>query len=159
MYGSMRELTEEELARAIRLDPSQIAGLGPSIDALLMMLLERKRKILAKYETSTVQKLARREYRKLASKVHPPDKLREAFDKAVRDEQIREAILSLPSKYRIVVVLRYFEGYSCEQIAQILECPAATVRTRLFRAHARLAQKLQQYFQILPAKGDEACEV
>ncbi|MEE9602784.1 MAG: hypothetical protein V3V75_05720, partial [Thermoguttaceae bacterium] len=90
MYGSMRELTEEELARAIRLDPSQIAGLGPSIDALLMMLLERKRKILAKYETSTVEKLTRREYRKLASKVHPPAKLREAFDKAVRAEQIRE---------------------------------------------------------------------
>ena len=32
-YGSYRELTEEELARAIELDPSQIAGLGPSIDA------------------------------------------------------------------------------------------------------------------------------
>ena len=55
MYGEHRELTEEELARAIRLDPSQIAGLGPSIDALMAMLEERKRKILAKYETKTVQ--------------------------------------------------------------------------------------------------------
>ena len=90
MFGSMRELTEEELARAIRLDPSQIAGLGPSIDALVMMLLERKRKILEKYETETVQKLARREYRRSASEVHPPGKLSDAFDKAVRDEQIRE---------------------------------------------------------------------
>src|SRR5260221_41120 len=35
MYGSMRRLTEEELARAIHLDPSQIRGLGPSIEALL----------------------------------------------------------------------------------------------------------------------------
>ena len=35
MYGEHRELTEEELARAVRLDPSQIAGLGPSLDALL----------------------------------------------------------------------------------------------------------------------------
>ena len=47
MFGERRELTEEELARAIRLDPSQIAGLGPSIDALIAMLQERKRKILA----------------------------------------------------------------------------------------------------------------
>ncbi len=47
MFGERRELTEEELARAIRLDPSQIAGLGPSIDALIAMLEERKRKILA----------------------------------------------------------------------------------------------------------------
>ena len=45
-YGSMRELTEEELARAIRLDPSQIAGLGPSLDALIAMLEERKRRII-----------------------------------------------------------------------------------------------------------------
>src|SRR5215813_8085 len=58
MFGERRELTEEELARAIRLDPSQIAGLGPSIDALLEMLKELKRKILAKYETKTVRQKA-----------------------------------------------------------------------------------------------------
>ena len=40
----------------MRLDPSQIAGLGPSLDALLAMLLERKRKILATYETESVQR-------------------------------------------------------------------------------------------------------
>src|SRR5262252_463941 len=62
MYGDGRRLTDAELARAVRLDPSQIAGLGPSIDALLAMLLERKRKILAKYETDSVQNLARKEY-------------------------------------------------------------------------------------------------
>src|SRR6516162_11025981 len=45
-YGSMRRLTEEELANAVRIDPSQIAGLGPSIEALMEMLRERKRKIL-----------------------------------------------------------------------------------------------------------------
>lgn len=33
-YGKYRELSEEELAKAIRLDPSQIAGLGPSLDSL-----------------------------------------------------------------------------------------------------------------------------
>src|SRR4029450_6572518 len=56
MYGDMRELTDEELARAIRIDPSQIAGFGPSIQALRAMLEERKRKILEKYETRKVQK-------------------------------------------------------------------------------------------------------
>ncbi len=53
MYGNYRELTEEELARAVRLDPSQIAGLGPSLDMLRAMLEERKRKILETYETQT----------------------------------------------------------------------------------------------------------
>jgi hypothetical protein len=37
-YGNYRELTEEELARAVHLDPSQIAGFGPSIEALRAML-------------------------------------------------------------------------------------------------------------------------
>jgi RNA polymerase sigma-70 factor (ECF subfamily) len=87
-----------------------------------------------------------------------------------RNNQIQKAVLSLPPKYRTVVVLRYFEDYSCEQIAQILECPASTVRARLFRAHALLAQKLKQYFQTKlffnsalescpePAKGHEGTE-
>ena len=49
MFGNMRRLTEEELARAIHLDPSQIRGFGQSIDALIAMLLERKRQILSTY--------------------------------------------------------------------------------------------------------------
>ena len=51
-YGDMREFTEEELANAVRLDASQIAGLGPSLEAPAAMLEERKRKILEKYETA-----------------------------------------------------------------------------------------------------------
>ncbi|MEX0938720.1 MAG: hypothetical protein WDZ59_12740 [Pirellulales bacterium] len=90
MYGSMRELTDEELARAIRLDPSQIQGLGPSIDALITMLQERKRKILATYETDTVQKLAKREFRDTAEAIRPPRILRDRFHRAVREEQIRD---------------------------------------------------------------------
>ena len=89
-YGSLRELTDEELARVVRIDPSQIAGLGPSIDLLIEMLRERKRKILAKYETETVQADARRRFGELAEQTKPPKKLREYFDHAVRAEQIRE---------------------------------------------------------------------
>ena len=46
MYGSIRQLTEEELARAVHLDPSQFAQLGPSIDMIQAILEDRKRKIL-----------------------------------------------------------------------------------------------------------------
>ncbi len=90
MYGQMRELTEEELARAIRLDPSQIAGLGPSLDALMAMLLERKRKILAKYETDSVRKTARKEYQRMAGTTQPPPPLESKFRKAVKEEQLRD---------------------------------------------------------------------
>jgi uncharacterized protein with von Willebrand factor type A (vWA) domain len=89
-YGSMRELTEEELARAVRLDPRQIANLGPSLDALMAMLEERKRRILEKYETDTVQAEAERTYREQAEDVQPPGKLAQRFQRAVRQEQLHE---------------------------------------------------------------------
>jgi hypothetical protein len=89
-YGNLRRLTDEELARAVRIDPSQISGLGPSIDALLAMLLERKRKILEKYETDGVQKAARDDYQNRGKRINPPAKLKRAFRDAYEGEQIRD---------------------------------------------------------------------
>src|SRR5262245_18795659 len=79
-FGSLRKLTEEELARAIHLDPSQIRGLGPSLDALIAMLMERRAKILATYETDSVQEKARRAYRDMAARMEPPSSLRQRFE-------------------------------------------------------------------------------
>jgi uncharacterized protein with von Willebrand factor type A (vWA) domain len=90
MFGEHRELTEEELARAIRLDPSQIAGLGPSIDALIAMLKERKRKILARYETKTVRQKVAQAFADQATETKVPKKFRDPFYKAVKTEQIRD---------------------------------------------------------------------
>jgi uncharacterized protein with von Willebrand factor type A (vWA) domain len=87
-YGSQRELTEEELARAVRLDPSQIAGLGPSIDMLRAMLEERKRKILEKYETDSVQKKANSRFEQSSKQANPPPKLKADFNVAVKHQQI-----------------------------------------------------------------------
>jgi uncharacterized protein with von Willebrand factor type A (vWA) domain len=90
MFGDRRELTEEELARAIRLDPSQIAGLGPSIDALIAMLEERKRKILARYETRSVRQRAHKAFADQATETKVPKKFRERFYKAIQTEQISD---------------------------------------------------------------------
>ena len=90
MFGGMRALTDEELARAIRLDPSQIAGLGPSLDALIAILLERKQKILQTYETNAVQTEVRRNYHQLGDQVQPPNRLRKRFARAYQEQQIYE---------------------------------------------------------------------
>ena len=87
-YGSMRELTDEELARAVHLDPSQIAGLGPSLEALMELLRERKRKILATYETKRVKKEAASRFHDMAKSMQPPAKLEERFRQAVKEEQL-----------------------------------------------------------------------
>ena len=87
-YGSYRELTEEELARAIHIDPSQIGGLGPSIDMLRAMLEERKRKILETYQTDGLDKKATDRFEKLSKRANPPAKLKGEFHKAVQSKQI-----------------------------------------------------------------------
>ena len=87
-FGSMRQLTEEELANAIRLDPGQFAGLGPSLDQLMQSLEERKRQILEKHETDSVQKKAATQYAESSQRVRAPKNHRKAFHRAVRDEQI-----------------------------------------------------------------------
>jgi uncharacterized protein with von Willebrand factor type A (vWA) domain len=87
-YGNYRELTEEELARAVHLDPSQIAGLGPSIDALRAMLEERKRKILETYQVDGLDKKAQDRFEKQSRRVRPPSKLKGLYDRAIRQKQI-----------------------------------------------------------------------
>jgi uncharacterized protein with von Willebrand factor type A (vWA) domain len=89
-FGSTRRLTEEELARAVRIDPSQIRGLGPSIEALKAILEERKRKILETYETDRVQNEAHQNFHGQAAKMRPPAKLTRAFQEAVREEQLHD---------------------------------------------------------------------
>ncbi|MBA4063677.1 MAG: hypothetical protein C0501_08190 [Isosphaera sp.] len=89
-YGDTDDFTEEQLRNAIRLDASQIAGLGPSLNAIKEMLLERKRKILATYETRHVTKLAADAFRNAAKKAAPPAKLAGPYQKAVKDEQLAD---------------------------------------------------------------------
>src|SRR5205085_2344727 len=89
-FGSMRHLTEEELANAVHLDPSQIADLGPTLESLMARLQERKRKILETYETGQVQQEAHHNVHGLAEQMRPPDKLAKHFHEAVREEQLHD---------------------------------------------------------------------
>ena len=57
-------------------------------------------------------------------------------------EQVREAIESLPDAYREIVVLRDIEGFTYQEIATVLDCPAGTVMSRLGRARGKLRKLL-----------------
>lgn len=69
-----------------------------------------------------------------------------APDASVAREQLRRliehAVADLPDSFRSVFVLREIEGFSIEETADALDIPAATVKTRLHRARARLQQAL-----------------
>jgi len=58
-------------------------------------------------------------------------------------ESVRRAVLSLPSKYREVVVLCELQDISYGETAEILGCAIGTVRSRLHRARALLLAKLR----------------
>jgi len=82
----------------------------------------------------------------------PPEELAEeplADDDVLDDltrretiEAVRSAVLSLPTQYREAVVLCDLENASYEDAAAALDCPLGTVRSRLSRGRAMLAQKL-----------------
>jgi len=89
-YGDMDDLTEEQLANMIRLDPSQIAGLGPSLGALKQLLLERKRKILETFETKSVVKEAGNAFQSATKQTKPPENLQKRFKDAISQEQLKD---------------------------------------------------------------------
>jgi len=90
-FGDLDELefTPEQLADAIVLDPEQIRGLGPSLDAVKRKLEEMRRRILEQYEAETARTRARREFHQAAARASPPATHQEAFERAVREEQLR----------------------------------------------------------------------
>jgi RNA polymerase sigma-70 factor (ECF subfamily) len=49
----------------------------------------------------------------------------------------------LPHAYREIVVLRDIEGFTYQEIATVLDCPAGTVMSRLGRARGKLRRMLQ----------------
>ena len=56
---------------------------------------------------------------------------------------VETAMADLPEDLRTAIMLREIEGLSYEDIAQIMDCPIGTVRSRIFRAREAIAAKLQ----------------
>ena len=78
-------------------------------------------------------------------KVSPIDEEAEQTD-AEPDEkrEVVEAVMALPGKYKEVVWLHYYEGYSTEEIAKILQRNPSTVRSDLRRGREKLKTILQE---------------
>ena len=78
----------------------------------------------------------------------------EILDQIERQElhrRLHAIVDSLPPHYRTVIVLRYMEEFSYEEIAQTCQLPLNTVRTHLHRAKVQLKLKLQMSEQPIPA--------
>ncbi|MSP98782.1 MAG: RNA polymerase sigma factor RpoE [Betaproteobacteria bacterium] len=58
-------------------------------------------------------------------------------------ETVNQALQELPEELRTAITLREIDGMSYEEIAQIMNCPIGTVRSRIFRAREAIAERLR----------------
>ena len=61
---------------------------------------------------------------------------------AVQDLHLRQALMALPEKYRMPLLLHHLEGYSLAEIARMLDIPPGMVKSRLHQARKRLRAEL-----------------
>ncbi|MDR0531766.1 MAG: RNA polymerase sigma factor [Oscillospiraceae bacterium] len=61
--------------------------------------------------------------------------------------EVLQAVLDLPDKYKSVVYLFYYEGYASEEIARALRKPSSTVRNHLHEARKLLKERLGDLYE------------
>jgi RNA polymerase sigma-70 factor, ECF subfamily len=57
-------------------------------------------------------------------------------------DHVHRAVMGLPDRYRIVIVMRHLQGLRINEIAEALQIPVGTVKTHLYRARELLRQRL-----------------
>jgi RNA polymerase sigma-70 factor (ECF subfamily) len=75
---------------------------------------------------------------------HAPDHMAEQGE---TQQQVRQAISELHFNQRVVIVLHYLSGLSLEEIADILDCPVGTVKSRLYYARENLRRRLGESYR------------
>ena len=96
--------------------------------------------LVAKEQYRKEQLQRRRQIVRSFSEEAPPTELSQ-------DYALETAIAELPEAYRKIILLRYYGGHSCNQIAEQLDMPLGTVTKTLSRAYAMLRDALQQQEQ------------
>ena len=157
--GDSRELTADELARAVRLDPEQFPGFVPCIDQMQAVLEERKQKILSTYETKSVHLKARKRFKKHAKNgPNASPELEKHLQQAVQQEQlydleriyylagddasplaqhVAQLIARLATKYEIDELVSKYAFTGCESL-EISE--AITIKEELEKIDELLKQ-------------------
>lgn len=83
------------------------------------------------------------DYRDDADMLRDTEDPESALSRDQLQETIHKALADLPDDLRSALTLREFDGLSYEQIAQVLDCPVGTVRSRIFRAREFVDERMQ----------------
>jgi RNA polymerase sigma-70 factor, ECF subfamily len=69
----------------------------------------------------------------------------EVLEQRERQEQVLAALGRIDPEHRAILVMRDIEGFDYQQMADILELPLGTLKSRLFRARLTLREELKDY--------------
>lgn len=116
-----------------------------TVQAVFLKLLEGNAAIYPGKERAFLTKVTVNHCKNLLSAVRrrrsvPLDEV--ALPAPPEDRDLLYAVMDLPEKYRIVVVLHYFEGYSFKEIGEFLHIGSSAVSMRLHRARGILKKQL-----------------
>lgn len=124
--GEAEDAAAEAVARVLqRQASSELAEVGPYLRRTLVNVIARRQRRRG-YETRAIRR------------AWSPERSRPVEDAASDRSDLRRALDALPLKQRSVVVLRYFEDLSEQEVAEVLGLPVGTVKSRTARALAAL---------------------
>ncbi len=137
-YQKAVELAQETFLRvyfkAAKYKP--VAPLSSWIYAIASNLAKTEMKKARKFHTVSLDEIAAHDLRRSASSEDPPD--------PGLINNLREALDALHPRYRIPVVLKDMEGFSQEEIAQIMKKPVGTIKARISRGRSFLRKRLER---------------
>ena len=118
-----------------------------TVQTIFLKLMESDIKIITGKERAFLTKVTINHCKNLlsATKRHesiPLDEVEGILFSQPEDREVFRAVMELPEKYRLVVFLHYFEGYSFREIAQSLHIGISAVSMRLYRAKNILKSKI-----------------
>ena len=157
--GDAEDMVQEAVLRAYRFFDSFEAG--TNCKAWLFRILtnvfcnryrerEREQEILGQVESSETN---------LGQFVGaPPRDAETALFGRMLSRDVERALAAVPSEFRLAVVLADLEDFSYKEIAEIMDCPAGTVMSRLYRGRKMLQRLLHDYAVeqgIVKAQSDE----
>jgi RNA polymerase sigma-70 factor (ECF subfamily) len=155
--ANMAEEVTQEVFLAMILEPYRYDPTRASLPAYLYGMARNHVRRLLKRERGLVQLVDESDQELSPASFVAQD---DPFADLTRSEVIglvRQAVLSLPPRYREVVVLCDFQELSSADAAVALDCPVGTVNSRLHRAHSLLVTKLRRHAQDAAANAPLRC--
>jgi RNA polymerase sigma-70 factor (ECF subfamily) len=92
----------------------------------------------------------------LAGEATPTESIEDLVARKELSQAVAQAMARLPEEQRTAIILKEYHGLTFQEIADLLDCPLSTVKTRLYQGLTILRRQLQQPNVLREGAGDSA---